>query len=104
MSIPKLVWETLGLATPRGRWLFFILITLFVLFVFPHWSVNLSIWSHLGIPSPSIGMTRAYHKLLEGDILGAWHQNKLFFAVFFAVLVLLASDAVAIWRQRQKKV
>jgi hypothetical protein len=96
MSRPaSLLVEVIGLQTPRGRLLFFAAVT-FVVFVMPYSALShLSIWQALHVPSPSIGLTRAYWKLLHGDPVGAWHRNHLIYLVLAVGLPLLARDIVS---------
>jgi hypothetical protein len=88
----KLLWEVVGLQTPAGRLSFFAIIT-FGVFVVPFsWLENLSLWKRLDIPSPSIGLTRSYWRILHGDFVGAWQQNKLIFVVILIGGGLLMYD------------
>lgn len=94
----RLFLETVGLQSPRGRLLFFGLATI-AIFVAPYnWLANLSVWQALGVPSPSIGLTRAYHLLLHGDFVAAWDRNPLIFVVLFIGLPLLAFDLGRLYR------
>lgn len=92
----NLTLETVGLMTPRGRLLFFTVVTTIVLFTPAVWPVKVSIWQQLKIPSPSIGLTRAYRRLLHGDFLGAWDQNKLIYAVVAIGGGVLVRDAISL--------
>jgi hypothetical protein len=87
------------LQTARGRLLFFAVISLLI-FVAPYeWLGRLSIWQALNIPSPSIGLTRAYHLLLHGDFEGAWQRNKLIFVVIAIGLFILVRDILTVMKQ-----
>jgi hypothetical protein len=84
--------DIVGLQTPRGRLACFTIITLLVasgvIFKLP----NLSLFSRFGIPSPSIGLTRAYGQLLHGHMLEAWQMNPLIFPVVASVLCIIVLD------------
>lgn len=80
--------------------MFFGLITLSVFFVPFDWLAQLSVWQALGVPSPSIGLTRAYWLLIHGDPVAAWERNKLIFLVLAVGIPLLARDAFLIIKSR----
>lgn len=89
--------EVLGLQTPRGRLLAFTAV--FVVGVLLSWGwlawvPTLSIYEHLGIPSPSIGLTEALIALLSGDFTGAFARNWLIYPVVSVAVALLAMDAI----------
>ncbi|MBL8159060.1 DUF2752 domain-containing protein [Candidatus Saccharibacteria bacterium] len=97
--------EALGLQSPRGRLMVFTVLSVAVLLAPYEWLAHLSIWQALGIPSPSIGLTRAYHLLLHGDVAGAWQRNPLIFLVLAIGLPMLAFDAGRVfqqWRARHR--
>ncbi len=95
----RLLIELVGLQSARGRLLFFAIITMAV-FLVPYQALaHLSLWQALHIPSPSIGLTRAYHLLLHGDISGAWRRNGLIFVVLIIGLGVLSRDLWHIMRQ-----
>lgn len=96
-SIKRIGLNIIGLQTPEGRLLFFGLVSLFVFLAPYEWLANLSIWQYLGIPMPSIGLTRAYHLLLHGDYVGAWDRNKLIFLVLAIGLPMLFRDLMKVW-------
>lgn len=74
--------------------LFFGGVTLTLLFIPYQWLGNLSLWQTLGIPSPSIGLTRAYWKLIHGDPVGAFQRNPLILAVIAVGVPLLIADGI----------
>ena len=78
------------------------IVTCLVVVVPYDWLAHLSLWQALGIPSPSIGLTRAYWKLLHFDPVGAWERNKLIYAVLAIGLPLLARDAYLLFRHKKK--
>lgn len=93
----KVLLETIGLSTARGRLIFFVVLSVVVFLMPPRWPVTFSVWQRLHVPSPSIGLTRAYRHLLHGDVRAAWQQNKLIFAVVaIGGLVLLKDTAYII--------
>lgn len=98
----KVVIETISLQTPRGRLIFFGIISLLV-FVAPYaWLAQLSIWQHVGLSSaPSIGLTRAYWHILHLDFYAAWERNKLMYVVLAVGLPLLLRDVWLLVRQRK---
>lgn len=104
-SITKLksvLIETVGLLTPRGRLIFFG-ITSSAIFLAPYsWLSNLSLWQYIGIQSPSIGLTRAYWRVLHGDLVGAYERNWLILAVLAIGLPLLAIDLIKLIRSRKQ--
>lgn len=89
------VLNILGLQTPAAR-LFVILGASSVIYLIGYQSListpTLSVYSRLGIPSPSIGLTRAYWLLIHGDFAGAWQMNKLIIVVAPVVLGLVLFD------------
>lgn len=94
--------ETVGLQSPRGRLLFFGIISSGI-FVVPYgWLSSLSLWQYLGIQSPSIGLTRAYWRILHGDLVGAYERNWLIFVVLAIGLPLLAIDIITLLRTRKR--
>lgn len=94
--------ETVGLQSPRGRLLFFGIISSGI-FVVPYgWLSNLSLWQYLGIQSPSIGLTRAYWRILHGDLAGAYERNGLIFVVLVVGIPLLAIDIIKLLRTRKR--
>jgi hypothetical protein len=91
--------EIVGLQTPRGRLAFFGIASLLI-FVAPYsWLAHLSLWQHLGLPAPSIGLTRAYWQVLHLHFAAAWQRNHLIYVVLALGLPLLAWDAVKVWRR-----
>lgn len=91
-----------GLQTPKARLVFFCTIPLIMyLYSLVSFLPRLSIYSWLRIPSPSIGLTRAFWMLISGDITGAWYQNKLIFLVVAVVLYLVTRDIFTLLKQRR---
>lgn len=88
----------IGLQSARGRLLVFTLLSIAIFFVPYDWLTHLSIWQALDIPSPSIGLTRAYHLLLHGDIDGAWQRNGLIFIILIVGVIILIKDIQALSR------
>lgn len=94
--------EIVGLQTPRGRLLFFGIVSSGI-FLAPYaWLSNLSLWQYIGIQSPSIGLTRAYWRVLHGDLVGAYERNWLIFAVLAIGLPILAIDIIKLIRVRKR--
>jgi hypothetical protein len=89
---PAFVLETISLRTARARLLSLSLVSVLV-FVLPiRMLAHLSLWGHLGIHAPSIGLTRAYHYLLHGNIALASHQNPLIFVILLIGVPLIIKD------------
>lgn len=63
---------------------------------------TISIFARLHVPSPSIGLTRAYWYLIHGQFGNAWHMNKLIFIVFGVIVGLVVIDSVTIARNLLK--
>lgn len=99
----KIAIETIGLQTPRGRWLFFVIVSIFVFFAPYEILANLSVWQRLGVPSPSIGLTRTYQKILHLNFQEAWAGNRLIFAVIFIGGIILIKDLFIIIKSRFSK-
>lgn len=101
-GVKALLVEIVGLSSPRGRLLFFVVISAVIFLAPPKWPISFSLWQHLGVPSPSIGLTRAYRLVLHGDFAAAWQQNKLIYAVIIIGGWLLAKDIFALIRTSKK--
>ena len=100
-KILRLAIETIGLQSARGRLLFFGIVSA-AIFLAPYsWLSHLSLWQYLGIPSPSIGLTRAYWLLMHGDVMGAYERNGLIFVILIIGLPLLAKDVFTLVKQRK---
>lgn len=95
----KLVIETIGLQTPRGRLLFFGTASVLVFCVPYRLLEGLSLWQRLDIPSPSIGLTRAYRHVLHMDVAAAWQRNPLIFLVITIGAPILARDCYLLLRK-----
>lgn len=106
MGRPKrqLLTELFGLQTPRARLSVFLVLSLLIYLAPYQWLAHLSLWQALHIPSPSIGLTRAYHLLLHGDFAGAWERNRLIFVVVAIGVPLLVKDIfLLIYRKLRNK-
>lgn len=101
--LTRVLIETVGLSSPRGRIIFFVLISAAIFAMPPRWPVTFSVWHRLGIASPSIGLTRAYRLVLHGDFIHAWQQNKLIYVVILVGGVVLAQDVRTIMHNHTKK-
>jgi hypothetical protein len=98
--VRKLLFEILGLQTPRGRLLFFALVSLLIFLTPYEVLANFSIWHKIGFESaPSIGLTRAYWHILHLDIEAAYKVNRLIFIVMAIGVPILMHDA---WQQLTK--
>jgi len=91
----------ISLSQPKARVLFFGSATVVIFFLPFDILHNFSIWARLGIPSPSIGLTRAYWLLMHGRPTEAWQMNKLIFLVVLIILSIVISDAIKIHRANQ---
>jgi hypothetical protein len=94
--------EFIGLQSARGRLFFFATITIIIYLAPYHLLGHLSIWQALHIPSPSIGLTRAYHLFLHGDFGGAWERNKLIYLVFAVGFPVLMRDGLVCYQQSKR--
>lgn len=99
--LTRIALQTIGLSSPKGRLLFFALVTSGVFFAPYSWLGHLSLWQLLQIPSPSIGLTRAYWKFLHLDFAGAWHRNALIYAVLVVVIAIVAKDIYTLLHARR---
>jgi hypothetical protein len=100
----KLATEILTLGTARGRVWFFGIASVIVFLVPYNWLNNLSIWQRIGWNSaPSIGLTRAYHLLIHGNPIAAWHRNPLIFLVIIVWFVIMVKDIQTLQIQRKNK-
>lgn len=99
----QLAVEVLGLSSPRGRIIFFVLVSAAIGIGPAKWPISLSVWQHFDLSSPSIGLTRAYRFLLHGDIIGAWQQNKLIFAVIAVGAPLLIKDILQLTSKQAER-
>lgn len=101
MKTKQLVAETITLSTPRGRLIFALTANIAIFASRYHWLSNLSLYQRLGLDwAPSIGLTRAYWKVLHGDLAGAWERNWLIFPVMTVLWCIVALDLYALVRGR----
>lgn len=89
----------IGLQTPKGRLVFFACI--FALLLTVPFSVltsgpSLSLYQHLGIPSPSVGLTRASWLLLHGEFRAAAGMNPLVYPVIAITIGIVAKDIAVV--------
>jgi hypothetical protein len=95
----KLLTEVVGLQTARGRVLFFGFASFWIFLLPISVLKNFSIWQKLGIDSPSIGLTRAYHYVLHGDLVKAWEQNGLIFIILLIGVPIIIKDVYNVTKQ-----
>ena len=103
-QVRKILFEIIGLSSPKGRLLFFMLASIAIFSLPAKSSITLSVWKNLGIQAPSIGLTRAYRYLLHGDVQNAWLQNKLIFIVLFVGGIILVRDVIALVRKNKNNI
>lgn len=61
-----------------------------VFLIYQNFSVNFCpIYTIVGVPCPSCGMTRSWIELLSGNYLEAWHLHPLFFLFPLVVALIL---------------
>lgn len=101
-KIKRTFIETIGLQTARGRLLFFAITSCGILIAPYSWLSHLSLWQYVGVNSPSIGLTRAYWRLLHGDVVGAYERNPLIFVVLAIGLPLLTLDLIKLLKTRKQ--
>lgn len=100
------ILDFLTLRKAAYRWSFiggFSIVLFFVPYNFLE-KAKLSLYERFHIPSPSIGLTRAYWKLIHGDIYGAWQRNKLIFVVLSLLIAILVYDLLQFCKRRNKDV
>lgn len=97
----KRILNYIGLQTSASRVVFFLTVP-FLLFAYR--SIpglpSLSIYHHLGLPAPSIGLTRSFWDITRGDVVSAWQRNKLIFPVLGVAGYIFIRDASSILRER----
>ncbi len=100
----KIAVEIISLSTPRGRLLFFIILTS-IIFITPYrYLSGLSLWQRIGWDwAPSIGLTRAYHLLIHGNLTGAWHRNPLIYLIISIGTVILFIDVYKLLSGKNRK-
>jgi hypothetical protein len=100
----KIAVEIISLSTPRGRLLFFIILTFFIFLTPYKYLSGLSLWQRIGWDwAPSIGLTRAYHMLIHGNFMGAWHRNPLIYLIITIGLMILAKDVYKLLSGKNQK-
>ncbi|MCX6804708.1 MAG: DUF2752 domain-containing protein [Patescibacteria group bacterium] len=96
------ILNIIGLQTPMARLTVFTGTTI-CLYSISYSSLlqtpTLSLFSRLNIPSPSIGLTRAYWLLIHGDLNGAWQMNKLVYLVALVLAGIIVVDGIALLRK-----
>lgn len=93
--------EIIGLSTSRGRLLFFAGASIIIFLLPVRTLAGFSLWNRMDIPSPSIGLTRAYHYVLHGDFALAWQQNSLIFVVLIIGLPIIAKDVYTVLKLKK---
>ena len=101
MSAKRILLESISFSTSRGRVIFFMSASLLIYVLPISVLAGFSLWSKLGVPSPSIGLTRAYHYILHGDFNAAWAQNNLIFVVLVIGLPIIAKDVYTVLKLKQ---
>lgn len=86
------VIDVIGLQTPKGRLIFFAGVTFFVLMISLEDLQEISLYARLGIPSPSIGLTRAFWHVTDGDFAAAYAQNPLIYPALLVVFGIILND------------
>ncbi len=97
--------DVIGLQTPRGRLIFFAVAAVFIFMIsfedlqgLP----DISLYARLGIPSPSIGLTRAFWHVTHGDFAAAYAQNPLIYPVLLVVCGIILNDIRRLVFQKYK--
>lgn len=93
------LFAIIGLQTPAGRLAFFVIASV-VIYTLPQTILaEFSLWARLGFDdAPSVGLTRAYHYVLHGDLAAAWARNHMIFVVLAVGIPLLVRDALDVYR------
>ena len=91
----------LSMQSPQDRLIFFGTLP-FAIWIISNLSFmpSLSIYSHLGIPSPSIGLTRAFWRLLSGEFVEAWELNALIYPAVLVTICIVAKDIYTVLKER----
>lgn len=90
------------LRTAKARFIVFASISC-LLYMLPYSLIErakLSLYERMHIPAPSIGLTRAYWKLIHGDLAGAWHRNKLIYVVVGIIIGIMVADLVTLLKKK----
>lgn len=95
--------EAVTLSSARGRIFFFCMLTGILLIIPYHTleSTHLSVYAWLKLPSPSVGLTRAYWKLIHGDVVGAWHRNALIFVIVAVWSFVMGRDSHTLYARHK---
>lgn len=97
--------NTIGLQTPIAR-LAVIAIGTLGLYIISYSTLlglpTISVYSRLQIPSPSIGLTRAYWYLIHGQFANAWRMNKLIYIVALVLVGLVTKDVLSLKKRNTK--
>lgn len=99
------VIDVIGLQTPRGRLIFFAGVTFFIFMLsFEGLQAlpDISLYKRFGIPSPSIGLTRAFWHILHGDFISAYTQNRLIYPVLLVIAGIILNDIRYLILQKNK--
>ena len=99
------ILKLISLQTAPSRLFFFTTITAVIYNVSYSFldSAKLSLYERLHINAPSIGLTRAYWKLLHGDAMGAWHRNKLIYIVVAILIGIVIRDIISLMKRSSVK-
>jgi predicted PurR-regulated permease PerM len=103
MNSHQRILSILTLSKPEYRLGFFAAATL-VIFVVPYEFLDrakLSLYERMHIPSPSIGLTRAYWRVIHGDFRGAWERNKLIYLVLAVWVCIMIFDVYAVFSKHR---
>ncbi|MDB5185618.1 MAG: hypothetical protein JWL85_141 [Candidatus Saccharibacteria bacterium] len=103
-SILDFSTEVISLRSLRGRLIFMAGVSAFAYLMPVSALAHLSLWGNIGIPSPSIGLTRAYHHVLHGNFAAAYHQNWLIFVVIVVVLLIIMKDVYNVRYQLNQRI
>lgn len=102
----NLIIDVVGLQTPRGRLIFFAGVTVFIFMISFEGLQDLpdiSLYKRLGIPSPSIGLTRAFWHIMHGDFVSAYAQNWLIYPVLLVTGGIILNDIQSVILQKYKQ-
>lgn len=95
--------DLVSLGSPQSRVIIFVGLLVFLAFI-PYNILlmlpKISLYDNLGIPSYSIGQTRALSLILHGQIQNAWDMNKLAFLLLFVLITVVVKDLLFIQKQK----
>ncbi len=99
------LWQLIGLQTPKSRLIVILFLHVALLAISYDFleASRLSLYDRIGIPSPSIGLTRAYWFLLHGNLPAAIDKNTLILLAAPVIWTITILDILKIIKTPDKK-